>query len=143
MILDDTLEFADALQAVGTGVSQIIGDYHDLGLPATRDLGIGEPTWFVVQVTTAYSGGTSAAFEFRSSTATALTGGTTTSHIQTGAIAVASLTAGTTLAYRLPLGTYQRYIGAWLVTVGAVAAGNVNVFLTKDLPKNVIYANAI
>jgi hypothetical protein len=144
MILDDTLEFADAVAANGTGVSQIIGDYHDQGAtPTTRDLGPGEPCWFVVEVTTAYSGGTSAEFQFRSSTATALTGGTTTTHITTGAIAVASLPAGTMLAYRLPIGTYQRYIGAWLVTVGAVAAGAVNVFLTHDVPKNVIYPNAV
>lgn len=143
MIIDDTLEFADALAANGSGVSQIIGDYHDLGLPATRDLAAGEPTWFVVQITTAPSGGTSCEFQFRSSTETALTGGTTTTHITTGAIAVASLPVGTMLAYRLPLGTYQRRIGAWLVTVGAVTAQAVNVFLAKDLPKNVLYANAI
>lgn len=143
MILDDTLEFADAVAANGTDASAIVGDYQDLGTPATRDIAAGEPMWFVVQVTTAYSGGTSAEFQFRSSTATALTGGTTTTHITTGAIAVASLPAGTMLAYRLPLGTYQRYIGAWKVTVGAVAAGAINAFITKDLPKNVLYANAI
>ncbi len=143
MIIDDTLEFADAVAATGTDASAIVGDYHDLGLPATRDLAAGEPCWFVVQVTTAYSGGTSAEFQFRSSTATALTGGMTTTHITTGAIAVASLTAGTTLAYRLPLGTYQRYIGAWKVTVGAVSAGAINAFITTNVPKNVIYANAV
>lgn len=144
MIIDDTLEFADAVAAIGTDASAIVGDYHDLGAsPTTRDLAAGEDCWFVVQVTTAYSGGTSAEFQFRSSTATALTDGTTTTHITTGAIAVASLTAGTTLAYRLPLGTYQRYIGGWKVTVGAVAAGAVNMFIAKNVPKNVLYPNAV
>lgn len=145
MILDDTLEFADAVAANGTDASAIVGDYHDLGAsPTTRDLAAGEDCWFVVQVVTAYaSAGTSVEFQFRSSTATALTGGTTTTHITTGAISTASgIASGTTYAYRLPLGTYQRYIGAWKVTVGAVASGTINAFITKNVPKNAIYPNA-
>lgn len=147
MILDDTVEFADAVAANGTDASAIVGDYHDLthgsGTPATQDIAAGERQFIVFQVTTAYSGGTSIELQFRSSTATALTGGTTTNHVTTGAIAVASMPAGTMRAYALPLGTYQRYIGVWKVTVGAVAAGAINAFIAKDVPKNIIYPNAI
>lgn len=141
MILDDRLEFCDATTATGTGVSNIIGDVVDTG-NFTKNLGSGEPIYLVVQVSTAYSGGTSAEFQFRSSTLAALTGGTTTTHYTTGAVAVGSLTAGTTYVVPLPGGTYQRYIGMWLVTVGAVAAGAVNAFLTKDAAQWQAYADA-
>lgn len=142
MILDERLEFCDATAAFGTGVSQIVGDVIDSG-NFTKDLGAGEPIYLVIQVSTAYSGGTSAEFQFRSSTLAALTGGTTTTHYSTGAIAVANLTAGYTIAIALPQDTYQRYAGMWLVTVGAVAAGAINAFLTKDVSKWRAYNDSI
>jgi hypothetical protein len=127
MILDERSEFCTATNALGTDASAIVGDVMDVG-NFTKDLGTGEPL---------YSGGTSAEFQLRTSTAAALTGGTTVILASSAAIAVANLTAGTTLIYALPssYGLYQRYLGIWKVTVGAVAAGAINSFLTKDASK--------
>lgn len=144
MILDDFLEFADAVAASGTGVSQIIGDVARTGT-LTKDLGNGEPFYFVVQVDTAYaSAGTSIEFQLRSSTLAALTGGTTTTHITTGAQSTASgIAAGTVYVFPLPYGVYQDFIGLWIVTVGAVASGKVNAFITRDVNKWQAYDDAV
>lgn len=135
MIIDDRLEFCDAVAATGTDASAIVGDVVDTG-NFTKDLGAGEPLYLVIQVTTAYSGGTSVEFQLRTSTLAALTGGTTTTLVSTSAIAVATAAAGYTLIYALPTGpTYQQYLGMWKVTVGAVSAGAINAFLTTDPSK--------
>lgn len=132
MILDERAEFCDATTATGTDASAIVGDVMDTG-NFTKDHGAsGEPIYLVIQVTTAYSGGTSVAFELRTSTLAALTGGTTTTLLSTSAIAVGTAVAGYTLVYALPSNTYQQYLGMWKVTVGAVAAGAINAFLTKN-----------
>lgn len=141
MILDERGEFADAVNALGTDASAIVGDVVDMG-NFTKDHGAsGEPLYWVVQVTTTYSGGTSAEFQLRTSTLAALTGGTTTTLVSTGAIAVATLVAGYTLVYALPSNTYQQFLGTWKVTVGAVAAGAINSFLTKDAARYFNYAD--
>jgi hypothetical protein len=144
MILDDRLEFTDAVAASGTDASAILGDVVDLG-GTTQDIGNGEPMYLVIQVDTAYSSaGTSVEFQLRSSTLAALTGGTTTTHLSSGALATGSgIAAGTTYVYPLPMATYQRYLGLWKVTVGAVAAGKVNAFLTHDVAKWVAAPDAL
>lgn len=144
MILDDRLEFTDAVAASGTDASAILGDVVDLG-GTTQDIGNGEPMYLVIQVDTAYTAaGTSVEFQLRSSTLAALTGGTTTTHLSSGALSTSSIIpAGTTYVYPLPMATYQRYLGLWKVTVGAVAAGKVNAFLTHDVAKWVATPDAL
>ena len=136
MILDDRLEFVDAVAANGTDKSEILGDVVPLG-GTTQDIGNGEPLYLVIQVDTAYTAaGTSVEFQLRSSTLDALTGGTTTTHLSTGALDTsAGIAAGTAYIFPLPSATYQKYLGLWKVTVGAVAAGKVNAFLTHDVAK--------
>jgi hypothetical protein len=136
MYIDDRLEFCDATAAAGTGVSQIIGDVVNL-VGTTQDIGNGDQMYLVIQVTTAYaSAGTSIEFQLRSSTLEALTGGTTTTHLSSGALATGSgIAAGTTYIYALPWATYQKFMGLWMVTDGAVASGAINAFLTHDPSK--------
>lgn len=147
MIIDKRLQFASNVDANGTGVAVVFGDIadtNDLGTSG-QDLGGGEPIYLVLRVTTAYSaGGTSVQLDFRSSTATALTGGTTATHLTTGAVSTASgIAAGTQWIWPLPSGVYQRYIGMYVTTVGAVAAGKVDAFLTKDPSRWRSYNDAI
>lgn len=134
MILDDRLEFCDATAANGSTVSILVGDVVDTHVGTLNTLqNMGAcPLYFVVQVTTAYSGGTSAQFQLATdSTANLATSKTV--HIDTGAIAVATLVAGYQLVFTLPNShTYERYMGVWLTTVGVVAAGAINAFLTED-----------
>lgn len=148
MILDERLEFCDAtaLNTGGAG-SYLVGDVIDLG-STSRDIGTGEELYLVIQVdTTATSGGSATgAFHLASDAQAAIaTDGTATYHLSTAAIAVASLTAGTTvLAARLPSGTYERYLGILQTTaVAAFTAGKINAFLTKDIAKYTAYADAL
>ena len=57
-------------------------------------------------------------------------------HIDTGAIAIATLVAGYQLVYPLPANyDYERYLGLW-ETVGTtnLDAGKINAFLTLEPP---------
>lgn len=146
MFVDDKLEFCDNTAANGTGVSLLVGDVADrLNIPA--DLGTGQPMYLVIQVSTAYTAsGTSIEFQFRSSTLVALTGGTTVTHLTTGAVStVAILPVGTRWIFPLPGGTssYQQYLGIWMVTVGAVAGGSIDAFLTCDASAWRAYDDAV
>jgi len=148
MILDERAEFCDATSLnTGAAASYLIGDVMDLG-STSRDIGTGEDLYVVIQVdTTATSGGSATgAFHLASDAQAAIAvDGSATYHLSTAAIAVASLTAGTTvLAARLPSGTYERYLGILQTTaVAAFTAGKVNAFLTKDIAKHTIYPDAI
>lgn len=89
------------------------------------DLGKGEPLFLEVDIIAAITGGTSAEFQWISASDAALTSNVTVLS-SSGAIAVASLTAGKKIY--VPLGpvepkTLRRYVGARVVNVGANAAG--------------------
>lgn len=147
MIIDKRLQFASNIDANGPTIAVVFGDVvdtNDLGTSG-QDLGGGEPIYLVVRVATAYSAaGTSVKLDFRSSTLAALTGGTTTTHLTTEAVSTASgIAAGTQWIWPLPSGVYQRYIGMFVTTVGAVAAGKVDAFLTKDPSRWRTYNDAI
>lgn len=146
MILDDRLEFCDATSAVLNIGNAIIGDVVDLGAtPTLRDIGAGEPLYLVLQVDTTFVGATSTTtFDLVSDSVAALTTSKTT-HLSTGAIPVATLVAGYTMIFPLPMGvTYERYLGLWeTVATANVTAGKINAFLTHDPAKWAAYDNAI
>lgn len=149
MILDERLEFLDA-NAINTGGAgtYLLGDVIDLQV--ARDIGNGHPMWLVIQVdTTATSGGAATGNFILASDAQAAiaTDGSATVHAQTGAIAVAALTAGKQYAFALPmeLPVYERYLGILQTTaVAAFTAGKLNAFLTLDQPSGwKAYADAV
>lgn len=74
------------------------------------------------------------------------TDGSATVHLVTGAIAVASMTAGAVLfAGSLPMegNAYERYLGVLQTTaVAAFTAGKINAFLTHDVARWKAYADA-
>ena len=146
MILDERTEFCDATSAILNIGNAIIGDVMDLGAtPTLRDLGNGEPIYLVIQVDTAFVGATATIkFELKSdSTADLATSATT--HLDTGAIAVATWAAGYTKVYALPTeATYERYLGLWeTVATANVTAGKINAFLTRDVAKYTNYPDAL
>lgn len=158
MLFDERSEFADAtsLNTGGAG-SYLVGDVMDLhgpeighgaGFNTTLDLGIGGEMWLVLQVDTTATSGGSATVQFHlasDSTAAVATDGSATYHFSTGAIPVASLTAGSTVAcVQLPSGSYERYLGVLQTTaVAALTAGKINAFLTSDPARWRAYANNV
>lgn len=149
MILDERGEFCDATAAnTGVAASYLIGDVVDLTVIGS-DIGQGDGTmWLVGQVDTAFTSGGSGTYQFHLCTdaqAAIAVDGTATYHFSTAAIPVATLVAGYQIcAVRLPLGTYERYMGILQTTaVAAATAGKVNFFLTPDVSKIKHYADAV
>jgi len=160
MILDKQEEFADSMTIGTTAASNVaatnvidtlliqypfrINEAYQqadtaTGTASTRDLGIGEPIWFVIQMDAAAAGGTNATWSLVSSASSTVTSSPTT-HLTTGAIADAALLVGTTIfAAMLPSGSYLRYLGVLLTTTGTHSAGTYSAFLTRNIQKNVNY----
>lgn len=144
MILDKENEFSDGQAVTATAISTNV---IDLGATNTlKDVGAGEPVYLVVQTivaaTDASSDATLAVTLESDSTADLATSATV--HFTTGTLAFAAFSpAGTVLAaVRLPIGSYERYLGVrYTVTAGPLTAGNFDAFLTKDYGKFLSYAN--
>lgn len=135
MILDKRNEFADGVAVAGAAAVRNAGDTIPLG--SARDLGNGQPMYFYVQVDTAPTGADTVEFQLVSdSTAEPATNGTATTHLRTGAVAIASLPAGKRYVYALPLegAVYEEFLGLQVVNVGAgaLAALVVTAGLTLD-----------
>ena len=140
MLLDAYTEFADAVAVASAAGTNIIGDVIDLS--TVHDLGEGKPMWLVIQVTTAFSGGTSFQFILASDNGAAIaTNGAETRHLLTDVFLVAELTQGFYLGLPLPTGDvsggitpYERYLGVLGVGVGGSHVGSINAFLTISAP---------
>lgn len=141
MILDNTLEFADAT-ALNTGAAGTynVGDVIDLSV--ARDIGNGEPLYIVVQVTTGITVASSTGtVQFQLVSDSTGTISTTTQSIHCSSPAWATSTtaiaAGTVLwAQAIPAEgrVYEQYLAFQQVTgTTALNAGAVNAFLTKDV----------
>lgn len=141
MLIDDRLELADAT-ALNTGAAGTynIGDVIDTKSatidPNTTKDHEGSDLFLVVRVATAATSGGAATLQVRLVSDDTATPSTTTAtvHATSAAIAVASLTAGSTvMVTRLPSGSYERYIGIQQITgTAAFTAGAVDAFLTAD-----------
>lgn len=143
MIIDDRLEFADAL-ALNTGAAGTynLGDVIDTqgttigSANLTRDLGAADPLYLVVRISTAATSGGLATLQIRLVSDDSATPSTTTAtvHYTSAAVPVASLVAGYLVAVvALPSGSYERYLGVQQITgTAAFTAGNVDMFLTND-----------
>ena len=147
MILDELLEFVDATAiATATGAA-LAGDVVDLGAEP-QDFGHGRGMYWVIQITTAVTSGGAATVQFKlgSDAAAAITPATMTVHVDSGAIAKATLAAGYTRVYPMPLGVgnvYERYLGVTTtVATAALTAGAFNSFLTYDPSYWKSYADA-
>lgn len=148
MILDERTEFCDAtsLSTAGTG-PQLLGDQIDLTV--ARDIGSGQPVYAYIQVDTAVTstGSATVQFEIASDASAAIaTDGTATEHVTSPAYPVATLTAGFTAIFPLPLegDAYERYVGL-LANVGTAAlnGGKINAGLTTEPRRIRAYPDAV
>ena len=141
MWMDERAEFCDSTAiSPAQDSTALLGDVMDL--TTNRDIGQGHPMYLVLQVTTAFAGGTSYQFHLASdSTAAISTDGSETRHFSTDVYTEAQMTAGFTAVWALPMGDtargedtagYERYLGILLTDVGSSTAGAINAFLTPD-----------
>lgn len=143
MYVDKLNEFCDATSLIAaTAAAGVLGNVIDLGTSPTGAILTNVQGYpgnshisLVVRILAAATGASSTkAFALHSSTLAALTGGTTTVHLNSGAIAMATLAAGYTIFNTcLPAGTYQRYLGIYATNAGdTMTGGTVDAFLTLD-----------
>jgi hypothetical protein len=135
-------EDEDISAAAGT---QLVGDQYDTG--GHGNFLDNEEGWLIVQVTADFTSGGAATVEFilASDAAAAIaTNGTASVHWRSGAIAIATLVEGYRFAIKIPLGTYERYVGILATTaVATTTAGSITAFMTKDAPNWKAYAEAV
>jgi hypothetical protein len=135
MIISQLDLFCSALAVNATAGTALRGDVIDIG-PVSRDIGAGQPTYFIVVVTTAFTGGAATVnIQLASDAAAAIaTNGSASVHYQTGAIPIANLIAGKAYVVALPQGvTYERYLGVLVTTATATTtAGSISAFLSPD-----------
>lgn len=145
MILDDRLEFCDAVSvALTAGANaQNIGDIIDTSV--ARDLGNGQPLYLVITVDTsiitAGAAGTISFLLVSDSTSTIATDGSQTIHFESRSFvtdddALNDLDAGATaVVVALPWEgrVYERYLAVQArVLTTSTTAGKINAFLTHD-----------
>ena len=111
-IIDERLEFCDAtaLSTSGTGLA-LVGDVVD-NTTTSSDLGMGEPLYLIIQVTTAVTSGGSATVNFKLASdaqAAIAVDGTATVHNVTADIPKATLTAGHRIVMPLSSGTVRAF----------------------------------
>ena len=134
MIMDSLLEFADS-QSIAATASTILST-NVVNLQEARDMGNGQPLYLVIQIDTAVVGSSSTInFRLRSDSTAAIHATTSTSHIETGAIAEAVLVAGYQVVIPLPIegNAYEQYIGVQaIIGTATTSAGAYSAFLTLD-----------
>jgi len=156
MILDERTEFADAVSVAAAAGTALIGDVVDL--QNARDVGNGEPVYFVITVDTEIiTGGVAGTLRFKlvsDGQAAIATDGTATEHFvshdfitdDAGANAAELNAGGVPVAIVLPSEgvPYERFLGVLVETLTTTTtAGAINAFLTKDVSRWKSYANAV
>lgn len=149
MIMDQRLEFADAVSVVGDAGTALIGNQIDMSV--VRDLGVGKPTLYLVITTDTeiITAGSAGSIQFKlvsDSSASIATNGSASEHFATKAFVTddaaandAQLAAGGVIAVvALPMEgvVYERYLGILAIIASqSVTAGKINAFLTFDAAK--------
>jgi hypothetical protein len=144
MRIDKDNQFSDGQAVTATAISEhVIDANHASNL--LKDLGNrGQPLYLYVLCTEAFATATSVTITLESdSTANLATSATV--HFTTGAIAIASLTAGAQVVrVQLPeAATYERYLGLRYTIGGSNAtAGKFTSFLAGNIPGWKAYQNS-
>lgn len=137
MINDQFLRVSTGQAVTTTAVSA-----DTIDLSQARDIGAGEDLYMAFAVGTAFAGGTSTEFQVISSANADLSSPTVVG--SSGAIATASLTAGSRQAVRINprVGSNgQRYLGARYVVVGTNTAGTVTADIVHGIQDSKTYAS--
>jgi len=136
MIMDQELLLSNE-QDIGAGAgTQVSTNTIDMG--AAKPIGQGRQMYVVIIIDESFAGSTSINFQVVTDTEETLSSPTV--QIETGAIAIGSLTAGRA-AIVLPIGsaigTEERYLGLNYVEAGSSSsAGKVTAFVALDPPHN-------
>ncbi|HCA6585614.1 TPA: hypothetical protein MXV30_004491 [Pseudomonas aeruginosa] len=140
MYVDKQAEFSDSQAVTATAISTNVYDLYPRGnavnTNVTRDIGVGEDIYLVVQCdTTATAAGAATVTVSLESSSTADLATSPTVHFVSATLALANLVGGTTLlAIKLPAGQYNRYVGVrYTVATGPLTAGAFSAFLAKDI----------
>ena len=133
MFVDKQLLLSDA-QVICNSGSELSENIIDLS--AAKNIAKGRQGYVVIIVDTAFTTATSIDFQLMTHTTTTVSSGSIM--VSTGAIAIASLTAGRAPIV-LPVGdalsTAKQYIGLYYVLAGSNAsAGAVTAFIAVDAP---------
>lgn len=149
MIMDDRLEFADAVSVAAAAGTALIGDVIDLSSVA-RDIGSGEPMYLVISVDTEIiTGGSAGTIQFKlssDSTAAIATDGTATDHFASRLFVTDDANTNDTVmnAGEYPVvvalpregQVYERYLGILaVIATTTVTAGKINAYLTLNPPR--------
>jgi hypothetical protein len=127
MIHDALLELASSLSIEGTDLATDTVDQLAAGGSFDQDL------WLVVRVGVSFADGTSINFQLQSDSAAAFNVAAIT-HAQSGAVAVAALTAGSIVWRQKLPHDMKRYIRVWCDVTGTMSnVGRVNIFITPDI----------
>jgi len=157
MIMDDRLEFADAVSVAAAAGTALIGDVIDS--TTVRGLGSGQPVFLVITVDTEIiTGGAAGTIKFQlvsDAQAAIATDGSASVHWDSGTFATGAanandnlLNAGAvTAVVALPIEgrAYERYVGILaIIATTTVTAGKINAFLTLDPPNTrKVYAEGV
>jgi len=147
-VLDERLEFADAVSVAAAAGTALIGDVIDLSV--IRDIGAGRPTlYFVITVDTEIiTGGNAGTIQFQlvsDAQAAIATDGTATVHYASRLFVTDDAAANDSVmnAGRRPVCVaiplegvaYERYLGVLaVIATTTVTAGKINAFLNFDPP---------
>ena len=138
MLIDVQNRFSNAQAITATAGST---DIVDLGV-AGRNIGVGEEMYLVVIVTTAFTdtgSDSTVAVTLETDDNTSMSSPTTI--LTLGTFAALSA-AGTRFVVRLPVATYERYIGVrYTVANGNLTTGAITAFLTKNPDAYTNYQN--
>lgn len=157
MIMDELLEFADAVSVAAAAGTALIGDVIDLS-SVHRDIGSGQPLFLVITTDTEIiTGGSAGTVKFQlvsDAQAAIAVDGTATVHFDTGTFVTddsaandAQMNAGGIIAcVALPMEghVYERYLGILAVTATTTTtAGKINAFLTPNPIAHTLYPEGI
>jgi hypothetical protein len=134
MFVDRNLLFSDE-QDIGAGAGTQVSD-NSVDLGAAKDIARGRQLYLIIIIDETFTTSTSINFQFVTDTVATLASPTV--QIETGAIAIASLTAGRAPIV-IPLGsaidTEEQYCGVQYTEAGSNSeAGKVTAFLAVDAP---------
>lgn len=132
MIIDNNLLLCDTLTVSATAVAT-----YSVDMGAARLIGQGKQMYVVIVVDTVFATSTAVNFQVVTDTVAALSSPTV--QIETGLIAIESLTAGRTpivIPLGSAIGTQEQYLGLQFTVTGSTGTGAVTAFIAFDYQNN-------
>lgn len=129
MRVDKQAEFSNSQAITVTAISANVYDNAPSRNALINHGDLAGGAYLMVQVDTAFVGGTSLEISLESDSTPNLATSPTV-HFKSGAIATAKLVPGNLLAIPLPMGDYEQFIGVRYIAVGTFTAGAISAFIT-------------